>query len=138
MTKYPSIPESDVDAIYWAYPRHVGKIEARRAIRKAILDLARRGVPSPAQYLLKVTSEFAKSPAGQAGSFTPYPATWFNAGRYDDDRSEWSKRDVSAQKKNPDAESAKAAQQLLAKRGEQDRQRIMEEYLKGRPCPTNP
>src|SRR5580704_140055 len=36
----------------------------------------------------KVT-RFARSPAGNAGHFTPHGATWFNQARYLDDERDW-------------------------------------------------
>lgn len=77
--------------IYHAYPRKVGKAAAVRAIEKSLDDLTKRGTPDPAEWLLEKTKTFAKSPAGNRGSYTPHPATWFNQARYDDDPSEWNK-----------------------------------------------
>lgn len=71
--------------IYDIYPRKVGRDKALVAIRNA---LKRVGFDE----LREAVAEFAKSPAGNAGEFTPHPATWFGEGRWNDDRSEW-KRD---------------------------------------------
>lgn len=68
--------------IYQAYPRHVGKQAALKSIRKAMQD-------HDPEWLLARVRLFASSPKGQAGRYCPYPATWFNQGRFDDDDREW-------------------------------------------------
>ena len=40
-------------------------------------------------FLLERTLLFAGSAAGNKGTFTPHPATWFNQERYLDDEQEW-------------------------------------------------
>ncbi len=82
------------EVIYQAYPRKVGKRAAIPAIGRAITRIGNdtesqlEKHKSPAWLLAKV-KKYAASPAGQAGKFTPHPATWFNEGRYDDDEKEW-------------------------------------------------
>lgn len=76
-----------VDEIYAAYPRHVAPDAAKKAIAKALKVL-------PFEELLKRTKQYATSPAGQNGQFTPHPATWFNRGGYNDDPSEWNRSDA--------------------------------------------
>lgn len=84
--------QSDVDDIYAAYPRHVGCQAARKAIGRALITIhGRNGVEDCAAWLLERVRAFAKSPAGNDGKYTAHPATWFNAGRYDDDESEWNR-----------------------------------------------
>jgi hypothetical protein len=70
------------ETLYRAYPRRIGKAEAMKAIAKAL---------KKATYidLLEAVMEFAASPAGQQGEFTPHPATWFNREQWNDDREEW-------------------------------------------------
>lgn len=75
-------------AIYSAYPRHVGPARACTAIEKALVRLAPVHA-EPYTWLLGRVQKFATSPAGQQGKYTPYPATWFNQERYDDDDDEW-------------------------------------------------
>jgi hypothetical protein len=77
-----------IESIYEAYPRKVGKGAALRAIEKA---LKRLDTDDPGGYLLQVTKEYAKSPAGNNDNFTPLPATWFNRSSYLDDPKEWEK-----------------------------------------------
>ena len=85
---------SQAEAIYLAYPRHVGKGKAIPAIVKALRKV-------PYEELLGAVQEFAKAPAGNAGNFTPYPATWFNGEKWNDDRSEWQRSsDESAKRAN--------------------------------------
>ena len=72
--------------IYAAYPRKVGKAAALRAIERAIKRIPKTDA---AEWLMARTKEFAASPAGKKGIYTPHPATWFNQGRYDDDPREW-------------------------------------------------
>lgn len=91
--------DHSVEEIYKTYPRRIGKIEAIRAIDKALNRLIRgtdtgdRLKPEDAYlFLLSKTQMFAKSSAGTNGKFTPYPATWFNRGSYLDDESEWAEK----------------------------------------------
>lgn len=98
--------ESTINEIYKAYPRKLGPRPAKRAIGKALTRLL-AGKEAPAEifntvddaaiYLLQRVRLFAMTPAGQAGEFTPYPATWFNDSRYLDEESEWSKRGQTQQ-----------------------------------------
>jgi hypothetical protein len=83
-----SVTKKQVEEIYYAYPRRVGKQKAFIAIRKAltVIDVEHN---ESAAWLLERVQMYARSSAGQAGKFTPYPATWFNQGRYDDDPAEW-------------------------------------------------
>jgi hypothetical protein len=80
----------EIQMIYQAYPKKVGKAEAHKAIENALIKSKEA---DPLQYLLEATRAFAKSPAGNKGQFTPYPATWFNGRHYEDDRAEWQEKD---------------------------------------------
>jgi hypothetical protein len=90
---------SEVDGIYDAYPRKKKPADAKKAIRKALTRLLKVGVDgsepfaderAAAAYLLKRTEFYAKSPDGNRGKYTPYPASWFNAESYLENESEWS------------------------------------------------
>ena len=92
--------QMDVDAIYAAYPRRVKPIYAKKCIRKALtriylarLDLddlmSQPHADMAPEWLLERVQAYAKSPAGNKGEFTPHPASWMNAGSYDEDESEW-------------------------------------------------
>src|SRR6185437_7486439 len=80
------------ELIYADYPRKVGRADALKSIGKAIgkiqkqFDLAEN---EAAEYLHKAVLEYAKSPAGNRGNYTPHPATWMNQERWNDDRAEW-------------------------------------------------
>jgi len=83
-------------AIYQLYPRHIQREAAIRAIIHAAVRVKAEGV-EPLPYLTERTTAYAASPAGQKGQFTPHPATWFNAGGYDDDPAEWQRVDDNGQ-----------------------------------------
>lgn len=76
-------PPTDAE-IYKAYPRHVAPDDAMKAIAKARKK-------KTAAVLLERTLAYAKAvkAAHIEKQFIPYPASWFNAGRYDDDPAEW-------------------------------------------------
>jgi len=93
-TQKYSCSKSEIETIYRTYPRKVGKKKAMLAIEKALREIAKRdGMVDAADWLLARVKEFAASPAGQAGAYTPHPTTWMNHGRYDDDPKEWSRSD---------------------------------------------
>lgn len=78
--KYPEAFE-----VWWTvYPRKIGKGNAVKAWESATKRVSQED-------LLTITHRYAKSPAGNAGEFTPYPATWLNGSRYEDDPQEWEK-----------------------------------------------
>lgn len=78
--------------IYAAYPRHVGKRAALRAISNARKRLFGEGNQHPGEYLLAKVTQYAairREVEGSPYTHTPHPATWFNQGRYDDDPAQW-------------------------------------------------
>jgi hypothetical protein len=90
------------EAIYQAYPRHVGKESALKAIRKAVERVSAGNASTAAmsehdarRWLWKRAVEYARSREGQkpAGDedYRPHPATWFDKGRYLDETSEWNR-----------------------------------------------
>src|ERR1019366_5156709 len=85
----------DVERVYAAYPRHVGRAKALEAIRKAVTRLGTgKDVPvmdcaSALVFLREAVVRYARSPAANAGNYTPHAATWFNQARYFDDEREW-------------------------------------------------
>jgi hypothetical protein len=90
MSSPDSISDED---IYIAYPKHVGKADALKAIRKVLSQSM-----EPAE-LLEHVQHYAAAVAAWPASdhpFVPYPASWFNAGRYLDDPKEWRRSSVSA------------------------------------------
>jgi hypothetical protein len=80
--KSPPAATQLAEEIYKLYPKKVGKLHAVRAIEKA-LKL------KPSDFLRERTLAFSGSVRGADMQFVPYPATWFNEGRYDDDPSTW-------------------------------------------------
>ena len=82
----------DVLRVYNEYPRKVGRKLALRRIATALTEIAEREA-DPVSWLVARVRQYAESPAGKRGKFTPYPATWFNQGRYDDDPTEWADKD---------------------------------------------
>ena len=70
------------EGIYGHYPKKVGKDAAVRSIIKA-LKYETRGS------LTEAVQAYAKAVVNSDRQFIPNPATWFNQGRYNDDRSEW-------------------------------------------------
>jgi hypothetical protein len=102
-----SLGESEANSdlsIYKAYPRKVGKKAALISINKAIKRLVKGEFdaspmsPSDArQSLMDSVQEYARSAVGSQADLSkiPNPATWFNQGRYDDDRTCWECADGS-------------------------------------------
>jgi hypothetical protein len=71
---------SPLEDIYLAYPKHVAKKAAIEAIGKALKKSCRS-----AEWMLERVEAYATTRKGQDEQFTPYPATWFNEGRYEDE-----------------------------------------------------
>ena len=97
-TKAPKI-DPNAETIYQAYPKKRGHEIALTAITKALIRL-RSGsheLADPVAWLTErvkayaASDEVAEQLQIQKGKFLPYPATWFNQGRYDDE-------DISAPK----------------------------------------
>lgn len=83
--------DDDVEAIVDLYPRQVGRRKAIDAVRDALDRIASRkdAPPNPVAWLEDRVQQFANSPAGDRGQFTPYPNNWFDDDRFDDDPAEW-------------------------------------------------
>jgi hypothetical protein len=80
-------PLAMAEKIYWAYPRHVDKQDALRAIEKALRKLEKERRLG-ADWLLGQVETFAAQCEGwsrEEKRFIKYPATWFNKGSYDDE-----------------------------------------------------
>src|SRR6266481_4415358 len=81
----------DLMSIYAAYPRKIGRRKALLEIDRAIRRLQNGECGQKLTYqeatagLLKATTAFANSPAGQHFPYVPHPTTWFHQGRYLDD-----------------------------------------------------
>lgn len=85
----PAATDQRFEAWYAAYPRRVAKEAARKSHSKAVALVAKRdgiSLDDAAEWLVGRTQAFAKGPIGQGEpKFIPYPATWLNAGRFDDE-----------------------------------------------------
>ncbi len=68
--------------IYNAYPKRVDRPEALRAIDKSLKSISYDD-------LLAKTKAYAEARKGEDPQWTPYPATWFNGQRFNDDPSTW-------------------------------------------------
>jgi hypothetical protein len=79
---------TDAEAIYQAYPKHVGKKAALKAIAKALEHVMQ-------EYLLAAVTEYAAAVAGSDKQYIPHPATWFNHRRWEDDRDEWKREGIN-------------------------------------------
>ena len=69
--------DPQIDAIWAAYPRKVGKPVAVPKIRAAIEEVG-------FDKLLETVTSFAKTKVGEDPQFTPHPSTWFHQKRYND------------------------------------------------------
>ncbi len=100
----------DVIRVYEAYPRSIGRGAALQAIARALVRIANGPAPleDPLAWLIARVEAFAKSPAGNAGKFTPHPATFFNQERYHDADSEWQRNEGTASNNRQQAQSANA------------------------------
>ena len=78
--KKPSSPSAQSLTLYGLYPRKVGRATALKAIDKALKV-------KPFDELLLAVKAFGRKLQrdGTEEQFIPHPATWFNAGRYDDE-----------------------------------------------------
>ena len=82
--------ESELSEVYKAYPVHKGRGSALKAIWKAVDRVTRRdGLEKhdAVSWLAKRAMAFGEQERkkGTESRFIPYPATWFNAERYDDE-----------------------------------------------------
>lgn len=81
--KYDSeISKTHIDSLYEAYPRKIQRPRAIKAIRKALGE-------APFDVLIAAVQAYAKSVAAKDRKYIPYPASWFNDRRWEDDRTEW-------------------------------------------------
>ncbi len=92
-------PPDDADfTAFWAvYPKRAGKGEARTAFTKAVGRLANAGQAEPAAMLIARAKAFATAQRGADPKFVPFPATWLNKERYDDDPATWNVNERAGQ-----------------------------------------
>jgi hypothetical protein len=85
-----NVSAGQLEEIYDAYPRHINKSAALKAIKAAIKRMQSRDANADAvAFLLERTRLFAQSADGNKGRYTPHPANWFDKERYLDDEKEW-------------------------------------------------
>ncbi len=112
------VTAAQLDVIYRLYPRKVEPRKAKDAIRGAIKRLAKQGHDDPIRHITDRTLAFSKSPKGQSGRYCPYPATWFNGDRFDDDPADWESGDgVSSGGNRPEDTPGTAAYYAKQRKG---------------------
>jgi hypothetical protein len=74
----PRMEPSSFDAFWEAYPKKVGKGEARRAYAKALRKIEEN-------VILSAVNDYAASRRGQEKRYTANPATWLNQERWEDE-----------------------------------------------------
>jgi hypothetical protein len=80
--KKHTVSDSVVDGIYQAYPRKRAPRNAKKAIAAALKRIAPK---HDAEWMLGQVRRYAETREGQDPQYTPYPATWFNRDRFDDE-----------------------------------------------------
>jgi hypothetical protein len=81
------VPDSVVDEIYQAYPRKKAPRDAKKAIAAALKRIAPQ---RDAKWLLIRVRRYAETVSEQNPKYIPFPATWFNGDRFDDEGAEGS------------------------------------------------
>jgi hypothetical protein len=91
--------EAQLEQLYKLYPRKCGKLEAKKAIRKAVGVVMAGDPDHPAMpledalnYIAQRITLYARCVQGCDRQFIPYPASWFNAGSFWDDERDWSSK----------------------------------------------
>jgi hypothetical protein len=72
---------AEFDAFWRGYPRKVGKEAARKAFAKALKS-------ADAEAVMSGVAALRAEVAGKDPKFTPHPATWLSAGRWEDEPEE--------------------------------------------------
>lgn len=68
---------------FWdKYPRKTGKTAAQRAWAKVVKH-------TDPKVIIAAAADYAASPAARDPKYVKYPATWLNAGCWEDDRADW-------------------------------------------------
>ncbi|MCC7419833.1 MAG: ParB N-terminal domain-containing protein [Planctomycetaceae bacterium] len=81
------VDETDryIEQLWQLYPRKANKGQAVKAIDKALKTVAFIDLKAAVE-------EYAEAMQGEEIQFIPHPATWFNARKWEDDRSTWRPR----------------------------------------------
>jgi len=80
-TPLESTPPDGFDQFWSAYPRHVGKAEAKKQFDKLKPDVELLGKMLDAIERQKASSQWQRDD----GQYIPYPATWLNKKRWEDE-----------------------------------------------------
>jgi hypothetical protein len=88
--------DAQTERLYSRYPRKRDKLDAKKAIRKAVITVMAGDADHPAlsledalNYLGQRVALYAQRVQGHDQNFIPYPASWFNAGSFWDDEQDW-------------------------------------------------
>jgi hypothetical protein len=106
--------------LYSRYPRKVAKADAFKVIEKAIVLVAKRDFPgdekAAADWLGSRVDLYARSQQALQldKSKVPYPATWFNGGRYYDNEAEWNYAGSTSGKSRFQCQGEAASESLSA------------------------
>lgn len=90
LNKRVTAKDDDVEEIYKIYPRKASPKKAKVAIKKACTE---KGI----DYILDKVQTYAgcvKTWTDEEREFIPYPASWFNAGKYDEPITEWMSKGI--------------------------------------------
>ena len=85
----PKYYQEQASIIYNAYPRKAGKPVAIRAILKALKTVQFEDLLAKVDKYATLTQNWSKIDK----NFIPYPSTWFNQERYNDDPATWERAD---------------------------------------------
>ncbi len=108
--KDQSLARPDGFADWWqVYPRKVGKRKAVDTYAAAIKRIQAEysiDVNAAVAKLLATTTTYAEAVKSTEAKFIPYPASWLNAGRYDDDPNEWKSQNNGQRNGNHDGNNS--------------------------------
>ena len=79
---------SGPESIYAIYPRKQGKQEALKSIIKALKQHGMEKIKEATSAYAQATSLWSENDR----QYIPHPATWFNQGRFEDDRETWKRK----------------------------------------------
>ncbi|MGA8312034.1 MAG: hypothetical protein WB755_18515 [Terriglobales bacterium] len=101
-TKTSKPTDAQIERLYGAYPRKRDKLDAKKAIRKAVSVVMAGDADHPAMpledalnYLAQRITLYARCVQDCEPRYVPYPASWFNAGGFWDDERDWAKKQNS-------------------------------------------
>ena len=113
--KKSTLTDTQIEKLYELYPRKRDKLDAKKAIRKAVGVVIAGDSGHPAMpieeavdYIAERITLYAQCVQGCNRDYIPYPATWFNAGSFWDDERDWSgkKTEAANPKRSPMAAHA--------------------------------